>query len=106
MRSWSWFRRKDLGLVKIDLSGLCDLAALDAVGANLHTSRSTLRQLNANALQVGIEFSGRTIVRVRHVIAKLRTFPTDFAAFSHYENLQGVELSILQWRLGLRFNNR
>ena len=65
-------------------SGLCDLAALDAVGANVHPSRSTLRQLNANALQVGIEFSGRTIVRVRHVIAKLRTLPTDFAAFSHF----------------------
>jgi hypothetical protein len=87
-------------------SGLCDLAALDAVGANVHPSRSTLRHLNANALQVGIEFPRRTIICVRHVIAKLRTFATDFAAFSHFnETLQGVELSILQWRLGLRFTN-
>jgi hypothetical protein len=67
-----------------DLSGFCDLAAFDAVGADVHASRSTLRQLNANVLQVRIEFSRRTIICVRHVVAKLRTFSTDFAAFSHF----------------------
>lgn len=61
-----------------------DLAALNAVGANLHALRTPLGKLDANRLQIWIEPAGRPIVSVGYVVTKLWAFPTNFAAFSHY----------------------
>ena len=64
--------------------GFSNLAGLDAVCANLHALRATLRQLDPNRLQIWIKPTRRSIICVRDIIAELRTFPADFATFSHY----------------------
>ena len=66
------------------LGGLEDLSGLDAVGTNLHTLSTTLRQLHTNRLQVWVKPAGRPVVRMGYVISKLRAFATNFATLSHY----------------------
>ena len=72
-------------LIKLgkDSGGFRDLARLDASCTNFHPARATLRLLHANRLQVWIEASRRAIVRVRDIVAELRSFTADFATFSH-----------------------
>ena len=65
------------------LSSFGDFAGLDAGSANLHPAGATLRHLYADRLQIRIEPSRRAIVRVRDVIAELRSLAADFATFGH-----------------------
>jgi hypothetical protein len=74
---------------ELGLSGFRDLPGFNTAGANLHPFRSALRLLDPNGLKVWVKSPRRTIVRVRDVIAELRSFAADFATFGHYfYNLQ------------------
>ena len=65
------------------LSGFGDFTGLDARGADFHPASATLRHLHADGLQIWIEASRRAIVRVRDIVAELRSLAADFATFSH-----------------------
>jgi len=78
------------------LSRFRDFTGFNTAGADLHSFRATLRLLDPNRLQVWIEPPRRTIVRVRDVIAELRSFAADFATFGHYFcNLQDIWFLII-----------
>ena len=66
------------------LGGFGDLTGLNAICADFHPTRSASWDLDANGLEVGIESAGRTIVCMRNIVPKLRTFIAHFATFSHY----------------------
>ena len=66
------------------LRSLGDFARLDAGCTNLHPARATLGLLHANRLQIRIEASLSAIVRVRDIVAELRSFTADFATFGHF----------------------
>src|SRR5437879_9235887 len=63
------------------------LAALDASGAHTHSTNAALRKLHANQLQIWIEPPRGPVVRVRYVIAKLRSFAAGLTFLSHDDNL-------------------
>ena len=65
------------------LSGLRNLAALDALCAYAHAARGAVRKLHAHLLKVRIEPSRRAIIRVRYVIAKLRSLAAGLTSFCH-----------------------
>ena len=65
------------------LSGFSNFAGLDAAGADLHSFITARRQLYANGLQIGIENAGRSVVGVRNIIAKLRSFAANFTTLCH-----------------------
>ena len=69
------------------LSGLRDFTGLDATGADSHSLITALRQLYANGLQIWIENTTRSIVGVRDIIAKLRSFAAGLTFLSHDDNL-------------------
>jgi hypothetical protein len=71
----------DFGLALLGCFG--DFARLDTTGADLLALRSAVGRLDAYGLQVGVEATPRTIIRVGNIIAELRAFATDFATFSH-----------------------
>jgi hypothetical protein len=76
-------------------SSLGDFARLDASCANFHSARATLRGLNANRLKIRIESSGSAVIRVRDIVAELRSFTADFATFGHFLfNLQNSQVSL------------
>ena len=60
-----------------------DFAGFDAAGADLHSFVAALRLLHPNGLQVRIENSRCSIVRVRNIIAKLWAFAANFTTFCH-----------------------
>src|SRR5260370_37522597 len=70
--------------IRNPLCGLRNLAALNAGGADFHSSRAALWQSHANRLQVRITLARRAGVCVRYIITELRRLATDFTAFSHY----------------------
>jgi hypothetical protein len=65
------------------LSGFGDFTGLDARSADFHPASATLRHLHADGLQIWIEASRRAIVRVRDIVAELRSLAADVATFSH-----------------------
>ena len=67
----------------LNLRRLQHLALLDAGGADLHAARRALRGLDANLLKVGVEAPPGAVVRVRDVVAELRTLAAHFASFCH-----------------------
>lgn len=69
--------------LSVILSSLRNLPRFDAGGANLHALGATLRQGDANRLQIRIEPAWRAVIGVGNIIAELRAFSTDFATFSH-----------------------
>ena len=62
---------------------LQDFARFDAGRADFHPARATLGRLHANRLKIRIEASLSAIVRVRDIVAELRSFIADFATFGH-----------------------
>ena len=64
-------------------SGFGDFTSLDAGRADFHPARATLGRLNANRLQIWIEPAWGAIVRVRDIVAELRSLAADFATFGH-----------------------
>ena len=64
-------------------SSLGDFARLDASCANFHSARATLRDLNANRLKIRIESSRSAVIRVRDIVAELRSLAADFTTFGH-----------------------
>jgi hypothetical protein len=64
-------------------SGLGDFAGLDAGRADFHPARATRGRLYANRLQVRIEATWGAIIRVRDIIAELRSLAADFTTFGH-----------------------
>ena len=65
------------------LSSLRYFAAFDALRADTHAARSAVRKLHAHRLKVRIEPTRRAIVRVRYVVAKLRSFAASVTSFCH-----------------------
>ena len=65
------------------LSGFGYFAGLDTAGTNLDALGAALGQLHADGLQIWIKTPRRSIVCVRDIISKLRTFAADFATFCH-----------------------
>ena len=68
------------------VSGLCDPAGPDAVGANAHPFMC-LSFNNSDLLQIGIPPTLGQVVRVAHPMSVDRTFVTDFASLRHDEKL-------------------
>ena len=64
-------------------SGFGDFTGLDAGRADFHPPRATLGRLYANRLQVRIEATRGAIVRVRDIVAELRSLAADFTTFGH-----------------------
>src|SRR5687767_4981787 len=64
-------------------SGFRDFTRLDAGRADFHPARATLGRLYANRLQVRIEAAWGSIVRVRDIVAELRSLAADFTTFGH-----------------------
>ena len=65
-------------------SGFGDLTCLDAGGADFHPARAALRRLHANRLQVRVEPAWGAVIRVRDIVAELRSLAADFTTFGHY----------------------
>lgn len=65
------------------LSGLGHFARLDTSGTNLGPFGAALGQLHANGLEIRVKTPRRSIVCVRDIVSKLRTFSADFATFCH-----------------------
>ena len=63
--------------------GLSDFAGLDAGRADLHAASATRGRLHADRLQVRIEATWGAIVRVRDIVAELRSLAADFTTFGH-----------------------
>ena len=66
------------------LSGLSDLSGFNARRAHLYPASAPLRQLHTNRLQVWIKSSRCAVIRVRDIVAELRSFAADFTTFGHY----------------------
>ena len=64
-------------------SGFGDFTGLDAGRANFHPLRATRGRLYANRLQIRIEATWGAIVRVRDIVAELRSLAADFTTFGH-----------------------
>ena len=64
-------------------SGFGNFTGLDAGRADFHPARATLGRLYAYRLQVWIEATWGAIVRVRDIVAELRTLAADFTTFGH-----------------------
>ena len=64
-------------------SGFSDLTCLDAGGADLHPASAALWRLDANRLQVRVEPAWGAVIRVRDIVAELRSLAADFTTFGH-----------------------
>jgi hypothetical protein len=86
--AFAWLRaRKPLPL------GFGDLAALDAACADANALRGTVDE-GFDGLKIHIPAAPRDVVRVRDVVAKLRTFTANITYLCHYiaPNLSGFVL--------------
>jgi hypothetical protein len=61
---------------------LYDFAALDAARANLHALAATARS-GLHRLQIRVPAATRYVVRVRNIVAKLRTFAAKLTYLCH-----------------------
>ena len=65
------------------LNGFDNFSGFDAACANLHPPVVAVIQTNTDGLQVWFKAATSTVVGVRDVISKLRTFSANFTAFCH-----------------------
>jgi hypothetical protein len=70
-------------------AGFRNFAGFDATGANFHTFRATLLELDPDRLQIGIEAARCSVVSVRDIVPELGRLSADFASFGHNDYLRG-----------------
>ena len=85
------------------MSGLGDFAALDAIGADADALGGSVDE-SVNGLEVWVPATPGYVVRVRDVVAELRTFAANVAYLCHGSNsrifLQSVIRAVLSGGTG------
>lgn len=69
-----------------------NFAAFNTTGANFLSRVPAGGELDANRLQIRVKAATGFIVRVRNIIAELRTFAADIASFCHKYKASKIKL--------------